>query len=171
MSGECRRDGQNAETVRLENSAAPARLTSLAASSILASVALLRRVSSVLLCLGFLAGPAAICAGWGATPEERMACCADGGQCPMHKRNSHDSASGRVLTQVEADACCAASERENSSPPTPTFVAAISAAVLGPGVVLPASVPALVLSDAWRTYSPIPTPPIPRHVLLSVFLV
>lgn len=89
----------------------------------------------------------------------------------MHKRESHDSASARVLTQVQADACCAASERENSSPSSPTFVAAISPAVLGPGIVLPVSVPALVLSDDWRTYSPIPTPRIPKHVLLSVFLV
>jgi hypothetical protein len=118
-----------------------------------------------------VAGNVAICAGWAATPEERMACCAEGGECPMHKRESHDSASGRVLTQIEADACCAASERENSSPSTPTFVAAMSIAVLGPGIVLPASVPALVLSDDWRTYSPLRTPPVPKHVLLSVFLV
>jgi hypothetical protein len=75
------------------------------------------------------------------------------------------------MTQVEADACCAASEREHSSPTTPVFVPAISVAVLGPGIVLPARVPALILSDDWRTFSPIPTPPVPRHVLLSVFLV
>ena len=123
------------------------------------------------LCLGLSAGNAAICAGWAATPQARMACCAEGGECPMHTGESHDAGSGRVVTQADADACCAASERENSSPPTPTFISAISIAVLGPGIVLPASVPALVLSDNWRTYSPIPTPPIPKHVLLSVFLV
>ena len=39
------------------------------------------------------------------------------------------------------------------------------------GVVLPADVPALVLSDAWRTSVPIPTAQIRTHVLLSVFLV
>jgi hypothetical protein len=43
--------------------------------------------------------------------------------------------------------------------------------VLGVGVVLPANVPALVLSDAWRTSAPIPIAPVPKHVLLSVFLV
>jgi hypothetical protein len=43
--------------------------------------------------------------------------------------------------------------------------------VLGLGVVVPASVPALVLSDAWRLSAPIPIAPVPRHVLLSVFLV
>jgi hypothetical protein len=135
-------------------------------------VRLLHRLSAVLLSLGLIAGNAAICAGWAATPEERMACCAEGGECPMHKRQARESSSVRhVLTQIDADACCASSEREQSSPSSPTFVAAISVAVLGPGVVLPAPVPALVLSDGWRTYSPIPTPPVPKHVLLSVFLV
>jgi hypothetical protein len=87
----------------------------------------------------------------------------------MHKGDSHDAE--RVATQAEADACCASSEHENSSPSTPTFVAAISVAVLGPGVVLPESVPSLVLTDDWRTSSPPPTTPVPKHVLLSVFLV
>jgi hypothetical protein len=50
-------------------------------------------------------------------------------------------------------------------------VTAITAAVLGVGVILPANVPALVLSDAWRTSVPLPVAPVPRHVLLSVFLV
>jgi hypothetical protein len=123
------------------------------------------------LCLGLIVGNAAICAGWAATPEERMDCCAEDADCPMHMGGSHDSGSGRTPTQAEADACCAASERDNSSRSSPTFVAAISVAVLGPGVVLPASVPALVLTDYWRTFVPIPSPPIPRHVLLTVFLV
>jgi hypothetical protein len=100
-----------------------------------------------------------------------MACCSDGGACPMHKGESHRSGSDRVLTQAQADSCCASSEREDSSQPSPSFVAAITNAVLGTGTVLPASVPALVLSDGWRTTVPIPTAPIPKHVLLSVFLV
>jgi len=37
--------------------------------------------------------------------------------------------------------------------------------------VLPRMVPALVLSDAWRTVSPLPTAAVPKHLLLSVFLV
>jgi hypothetical protein len=134
-------------------------------------VRLLHRLLAVSLCLGLIAANAAVCAGWAATPEERMACCAEGAECPMHKGESRDAGSGRVLTQVEADSCCAASERESSSPSTPTFVAGMSVAVLGPGIVLPASVPALVVSDDWRTDSPIPTAPVPKHVLLSVFLV
>ena len=41
------------------------------------------------------------------------------------------------LTQAQADSCCASSERENSNQSSPSFVTAITAAVLGPGVVLP----------------------------------
>jgi hypothetical protein len=132
---------------------------------------LIRRSSAVVLAVGLLAGNATVCAGWLATPEERMACCAEGGECPMHKGDSHRAGSERVVTQAQADSCCALSEREHSSQPSRTFVAAITAAVLGTGIVMPISVPALVLSDGWRTTAPIPTAPIPKHVLLSVFLV
>jgi hypothetical protein len=133
---------------------------------------LLHRLFAVLVCVGLITGPAAaVCAGWAATPQARMACCADDANCPMHKGASHHSTSGNALTQAEADSCCASSEGEDSSPSTPTFVAAISLASSGPGIVLPVSEPALVLSDGWRTAAPVPTPPVPRHLLLSVFLV
>jgi hypothetical protein len=89
----------------------------------------------------------------------------------MHEGASHHSRSDRGLTQAQADSCCAASEREDSNKSNPSFVAAITATVLGVGMVLPASVPALVLSDAWRTTAPTPVAAVPRHVLLSVFLV
>jgi hypothetical protein len=131
---------------------------------------LIRRLSAVILAMGLMAGNAAVCAGWLATPEARMACCAEGGDCPMHKGDSQSSASERVLTQAQADSCCASSERENSNQSNPSFVTAITAAVLGAGIVLPANVPALVLSDGWRTSAPIPVAPVPKHVLLSVFL-
>lgn len=131
---------------------------------------LLHRLLATLLCLGLIAGNVGLCAGWAPTPEERMACCADGGSCPMHTDESHHS-SGREITQVEADSCCAASTPEQSDRATSTFVVAVSLAMIGPGVVLPASVPAFVLSEQWRTAIPIPATPIPRHVLLSVFLV
>jgi hypothetical protein len=134
-------------------------------------VRLVPRLAAVALTFGLIAGNAAICAGWMPTAEARMACCADGGECPMHKGDSHSSGSGRVLTQVQADSCCASSEGQHSNQSSPSFVTAITAAVLGVGVVLPANVPALVLSDAWRTSAPIPIAPVPKHVLLSVFLV
>ena len=131
----------------------------------------LRRLFVVILAIGLMAGNAALCAGWLPTPEARMACCADGGACPMHKGESHRSGSDRVLTQAQADSCCASSEPENSNQSHPAFAAAINATVLGIGIVLPASVPALVLSDDWRMSAPLPVAPVPRHVLLSVFLV
>ena len=140
-------------------------------SSILRAVPILIRRLSVLLTAGLLVGNAAVCAGWLATPEARMACCAGGAECPMHKGDSHNSGSARVLTQAQADSCCASSEGQTSKQSSPTFVAAITAAVLGAGTVLPANVPALVLSDGWRTSAPIPVAPVPKHVLLSVFLV
>jgi hypothetical protein len=89
----------------------------------------------------------------------------------MHKRRADVSGSERVITQAQADACCAASERDQSDSSNPTAMAAISAAVLGAGVVLPEATPALGLTDGWRTESPPHTPPVPRHLLLSVLLV
>jgi hypothetical protein len=130
-----------------------------------------QRLSAITMTLALMAGNALTCAGWVPTPEARMACCAEGGECPMHKGDSHRSGSGRVLTQGQADSCCASAEGRNSNQSNPSFVTVITAAVLGVGVVLPANVPALVLSDAWRTSSPIPIAPVPKHVLLSVFLV
>ena len=132
---------------------------------------LVQRLAALALTLALMAGNAAVCAGWLPTPEARMACCADGGECPMHEGASHRSGSERVLTQLQADSCCASSESQKSSQSSPTFVAAITAAILGAGTVLPANVPALVLSDGWRTSAPIPVAPVPKHVLLSVFLV
>jgi hypothetical protein len=89
----------------------------------------------------------------------------------MHKGRSDESGSERVITQAQADACCAASERDQSKSSNPTTIAAVSAAVLGTGIVLPVVTPTLVLTDGWRTDAPIHSPPVPRHVLLSVFIV
>ena len=134
-------------------------------------VRLVHRLAALALTLGLLAGNAAICAGWMPTAEARMACCADGVECPMHKGDSHGSGSERIPTQAQADSCCAAAEGQNSNQCNPSFVTAITAAVLGVGVVLPANVPALVLSDGWRPAAPTRPGPVPKHVLLSVFLV
>lgn len=131
----------------------------------------MRRLSAVLVAIGLLAGNAAVCAGWLPTPEARLACCSEGGACPMHNGDSRSSGSARVLTQAQADRCCASSERKHSDQSGPSLATVITAAVLGSGVVLPANVPALVLSDGWRTSAPIPIAPVPKHLLLSVFLV
>jgi hypothetical protein len=132
---------------------------------------LAQRLAALALTFALVAGNAAICAGWMPTPEARMACCADGAECPMHKGDSHRSGSERVPTQAQADSCCASSEGKSSNQSNPTFVAAITATVLGGGTVLAANVPALVLSDGWRTSAPTPVAAVPKHILLSVFLV
>jgi hypothetical protein len=132
-------------------------------------VRLVQRLAALTLTFALTAGNAAICAGWMPTPEARLACCTDGAECPMHKGDSHSS--GSQVTQVQADGCCASSEGKTSNQSSPTLAAAITAAVLGAAIILPANVPALVLSDGWRTSAPIPIAPVPRHVLLSVFLV
>jgi hypothetical protein len=88
----------------------------------------------------------------------------------MHKGESQNSSSDHVITQAQADSCCASSERQQSNQSAPTFIGVVASAVLGVGVVQPAPVPALVVSDSWRTVAPIPVAPVPRHVLLSVFL-
>jgi hypothetical protein len=134
-------------------------------------VKLVKHVSVVALTLALSTGNAAVCAGWMPSPEARMACCAEGGEYPMHQGNSRRSESERVLTQAQADSCCASSESGKSSQSRPTLVTAISDAVLGAAIVLAPSVPALVLSDGWRTAVPIPSALIPKHVLFSVFRV
>ena len=99
-----------------------------------------------------------------------MACC-ENGTCPMRRGGHSDgSDSQRTLTQAQADSCCASSERDKSTSPDLGHIVAITHAVLGDGVLVPASIPALVLSDHWRTVTPLPTTPVPKHVLLSVFL-
>jgi hypothetical protein len=89
----------------------------------------------------------------------------------MHEGESDNSGSSRVVTQAQADSCCALSEPDRSNQPNPTFVATISNAILGTGVVLQEPTPAQVLRDGWRATAPIPIAHVPKHVLLSVFLV
>jgi hypothetical protein len=128
-----------------------------------------RRLSAVLVTFALVAGQAGVCAGWTATPEARMACCADDGPCPMHKSEPEDG-STRILTQAEADRCCAASEQDDSAP-SPSGAAFL----VSLGIVL-SPVPALIPDppahvELWRASVPIPTAHVPKHLLLSVFLV
>lgn len=98
-----------------------------------------------------------------------MACCSDEGPCPMHTSESEDG-STRVLTQAEADRCCAASEQGDSapSPSGPALFVALGI-VLHPVPALLPDPPAHV--ELWRASVPLPTAHVPKHVLLSVFLV
>ena len=129
-----------------------------------------RRLAALALVLSFPAANLAVCAGWQATAEARMACCVEGVACPMHKSDSSDSASGRVMTQADADRCCAASEGDNSTPSASAFGLTVAVAIV------PITLPAIeaVRSSrpaSWRMAVPPPADSVPRHLLLSVFLI
>ena len=128
-----------------------------------------RRCSVVLLTLALATGQAGVCAGWMATPEARMACCSEDGPCPMHKSESEDGPT-RVVTQAEADRCCAASEHEDSTPSqsNAAFFVTLAVALIPVPGLLPAPE---AHAEIWRASVPIPTGHVPKHVLLSVFLV
>ena len=107
------------------------------------------------------------CAGWQTSAEARLECCQDGA-CPMH--HHEDAASPTHITQAAADTCCAPSPRHESSPSTAVFATTMTLAVLQslPALVLSLA-PTTALSAPWET----PSPParVPKHLLLSVFLV
>jgi hypothetical protein len=129
-----------------------------------------RRVAAVAAVLTLCVGNFAVCAGWQATPEARMACCKDGTSCPMHKSASHGSGSTHVVSQAQADTCCAAASNRTDSPTAAASFALLNSAAL-PAVVsfvVPVAVPAL---QGWRALVPLPVSPVPKHLLLSVLLV
>jgi hypothetical protein len=127
------------------------------------------RLPALLLTLALSASHVALCAGWMVTPEARMACCSMDGACPMHKSDSTDSGSGAV-TQAEADRCCAASEQGSSAPSASVSVFSVSfSPVFSP--VQPVLPTAVAQPRAWRMLVPIPAAHVPKHLLLSVFLV
>lgn len=129
------------------------------------------RVSAFVLMLALAAGQAGLCAGWTPTPESRMACCAEGGACPMHDDAAEGAAREAAVTQAEADSCCAASEQDESAPTPPSSGPPLVtlAVVVGPVGDLRSS------PQPRRAFSagsvPIPASGVPKHLLLSVFLV
>ena len=131
----------------------------------------LRRVLAASLGLMLTAGPIGVCAAVTPTPEARMACCTDGHPCPMHDSGAHRSESHHQPSQSQADQCCVASERDTPNQSMPMSLSTPATPVTGASVLLPLSIPALVRTDAWRTGTPLLVAPIPRHLLLAVFLV
>ena len=131
---------------------------------------LLHRLVAVALSLPLLASNVAVCAGWMATPEARMACCTENGTCPMHKSDSPNSNSAQTVSQAAADSCCAASEGDRSSQSSSRFASTISLAVLDTPSPLP-TISDIAMRAAGRAAVPLPPSHVPKHVLLSVFLV
>jgi len=89
----------------------------------------------------------------------------------MHRSESHGSRSKPHVTQAQADNCCAGSERNDSATTRTSFVASGLIVAL-----VPATIPLIVMPKApaleeWRAFVPLPVSPVPKHLLLSVFLV
>jgi len=133
---------------------------------------LVRRAAALVVILTLGAAGWAECAGWQATPEARMACCSGSGDCPMHGSTEPGAGSERVVTQAQADSCCAASDTDDSTPSAEAFSLSLSAALVTStlSVIAPITAPPAQF-DAWRTHLPLPVGQVSKHVLLSVFLI
>jgi len=131
---------------------------------------LARRLVAIAAVLTLCVGNLAVCAGWQATPEARMACCRNEAACPMHKSESQNSGMRHTVSQAQADSCCAGSQRTHSTTTNSTFVLSgvVALALATVPVVTSPNVPAL---QDWRALVPLPVSPVPKHLLLSVFLV
>lgn len=133
-------------------------------------VALIRHVAAIAVALALSAGNAAVCAGWQATPDARMACCTNGTSCPMHAADRHGHSTDAGVSQVQADSCCAASaQRHDSAAAALTFVAS-GAIALVPVAVFAIPVNRLA-AHGWRAFVPLPVSATPTHLRLSVLLV
>ena len=131
----------------------------------------MQRWLATLLGLMLTAGPIALCAAVTPSPEARMACCSENDTCPMHDGATQSSGSHHQPSQSQADQCCVASERGAPRQSMPMTVGVLSTPVVDASVLLPLQVPALVRTDAWRTTTPLLVTPVPRHLLLTVFLI
>ena len=129
-----------------------------------------RRMAAVVAALALCAGNLAVCAGWQATPEARMACCMSGTDCPMHKSEGHEHSSKGSFSQAQADTCCAASsQRRDSSAAGSLFTSSGMIALIPAAPFIgPTQEP---MAQAWRPLVPLPVSSKPKHLLLSVFLV
>jgi hypothetical protein len=132
---------------------------------------LFRRAAALAVMLALAVAGSAECSGWQATPEARMACCTGRGRCPMHPADESGRRPARVVTQAQADSCCAASNTDGSTSSTVTFPLSLSAALAaGTTAILTPAMPPAPSFDAWRTHVPLPLGHVPKHVLLSVYL-
>jgi hypothetical protein len=129
-----------------------------------------RRVAAFVAALALCAGNVAVCAGWQATAEARMACCMDGATCPMHKSNKHEHSSRHLVSQAQADSCCAAAAQRRDSAAAGSTFAASGLIALVPVAAFTVPVSAF-MSQGWRPLVPLPVSSTPKHLLLSVLLV
>src|SRR5215831_2168960 len=104
------------------------------------------------------------CAGWQSTAEARMECCAHEEQCPMHA-DGDESVSHGMVTQTQADTCCALSQGSPSTPSSSSQIAPVTFVVVSTPVSM--LVPYLApFRSGWPAVVPIAPSPVPRHLLL-----
>lgn len=128
----------------------------------------LRGLTTLALSLALVADNA-VCGGWETTAEARMACCVEGA-CAMHLAPGPGPDPTRAISQADADRCCASSESPNSTPTSPVFALALPPATLVQHLF--AAAPLLTLAfDPAREPVPLTASPVPKHLLLSVFLI
>ena len=128
------------------------------------------RLVALTMAIGIVSGHLAECQGWLATPEARMACCANEQECPMHKGGQHPSGSNQRISQSDADRCCATSEPGESVPTS------VKASTVDGAALIPISLSGILASPPTWFDTPVErvaSPPTSRsrHVLLSVFLI
>jgi hypothetical protein len=131
---------------------------------------LLSRLAALATVVALAGGQLAECQGWLATPEARMACCANEHECPMHKADPHRSAPSLRISQSDADRCCATSEHGDSMPTSVKVTAVDSLALIPVGLSGVVESPAIRF-DGVSENPPSPPTSLARHVLLSVFLI
>ena len=131
---------------------------------------LLRRTAALVVAITLAAAGWAECGGWQASPEARMSCCS-GSDCPMHGSTKPRPGSERVVTQAQADSCCAASGTDDSTPSAVAFSLSLSASLVPSTLSTLAPILAPASFAAWRTHVPFTVSQVAKHVLLSVFLI
>jgi len=126
----------------------------------------IRRAAGIAAMIALPMGNLAVCAGWEATPEARMACCTAEAACPMH---ASEHRAHQPVSQAQADSCCAGAERKHSTPTPAAFVQAAPAPLAAPAAAVFA--PRVLALESWRAFVPLPVSAVPKHLLLSILLV
>jgi hypothetical protein len=93
----------------------------------------------------------------------------------MHKASHADGhadghAGGADLTQADADACCAMSERQDPTQPAAPPIVTIALVPLDVLFAVAAPAPSIA-PESWRPPPALGSRQPPRHLLLSVFLI
>lgn len=125
----------------------------------------LSRLLTLVCALALTAHASAPCGGWKAEERARLDCCVN--HCPMQEGEAHHG-SHEPVSQADADACCAISDRDDAAPAAGLPALGMALALVASPVPLPGHVAA---RDIWRTAAPVPVRTISTHLLLTVLLV